>query len=60
MNITKLSLMFVFLLQILFLMGFFYSNKFVTFFSFAYIFDEEFVIMFAMFLVLILCFVFFF
>jgi hypothetical protein len=60
MNITKLFLIFALLLQILFFMGYVYSNKLLTFFSFSFIFDEEFVIMFAMFLVLFLCFFFFF
>ncbi len=60
MNITKLLLVFVLLLEILFFMGYVYSNKLFTFFSFSFVFDEEFVIMFAMFLVLVLCFIFFF
>lgn len=60
MNITKLLLIFVLLLEIIFFMGYVYSNKLFTFFSFSFIFDEEFVIMFAMFLVLVLCFIFFF
>ena len=60
MSITKLLLIFVLLLEILFFMGYVYSNKLFTFFSFSFIFDEEFVIMFAMFLVLVLCFIFFF
>ena len=59
MSITKLLLIFVLLLEILFFMGYVYSNKLFTFFSFSFIFDEEFVIMFAMFLVLVLCFFFF-
>lgn len=60
MNITKLLLVFILLLEILFFMGYVYSNKLFTFFSFSFVFDEEFVIMFAMFLVLVLCFIFFF
>ena len=60
MSITKLLLIFVLLLEMLFFMGYVYSNKLFTFFSFSFIFDEEFVIMFAMFLVLVLCFIFFF
>lgn len=60
MNIIKLLVIFVLLLEIVFFMGYVYSNKLFTFFSFSFIFDEEFVIMFAMFLVLVLCFIFFF
>ncbi len=52
MNITKIFLLFVFLIQILFLIGYNYSIDSNIFFSFASIFDEEFVIMFAMFLVI--------
>ncbi len=52
MNITKIFLLFLFLIQILFLVGYNYSIDSNIFFSFSSIFDEEFVIMFAMFLVI--------
>ncbi len=52
MNITKIFLLFLFLIQILFLIGYNYSIDSNVFFSFSSIFDEEFVIMFAMFLVI--------
>ncbi len=54
MNIAKIILIFIFLLQILFYIGYVYSNNILILFSFPFIFDEEFVIMFAMFLVLFL------
>lgn len=54
MNITKLFLNFFFLLQILFFIGHFYSFNDFLLFSFPFMFDEEFVIMFAMFIVLYL------
>lgn len=54
MNISKIFFIFLFLIQTLFLIGYYYSNSLTLFFSFTSIFDEEFVIMFAMFLVLCL------
>jgi hypothetical protein len=57
MNIIKIILSFFFLLQILFYIGYIYSHNNFLLFSFPFMFDEEFVIMFAMFIVLLLCFI---
>lgn len=57
MNLNKILLIFLLLLQFLFFFGYFYSNQMMLVFSFSSIFDEEFVVMLAMFLVLCLLFI---
>lgn len=52
MNLSKFFLLFLFLIQILILIGYSYSKDLNSIFSVPFIFDEEFVIMFAMFLVI--------
>src|SRR5688572_7601793 len=57
MNIIKIVLIFIFFLKFIFNSVYFYSNSISILFSFPFIFDEEFVIMFAMFLVLCLSYI---
>jgi hypothetical protein len=57
MKLNNFFLIFLFLLQIIINTGYFYGIKLNILFSFSSIFDEEFVILFAMFLVLCLSYI---